>query len=119
MGCRNILIIEDDEAVRQSMQDCLEIQGYEPIVATNGQEDIDRLSALDSKPCVILLDMMMPGMNGWQFLDYQRNHGDLAAIPVVICSAFKESAKSVHPSAVLPKPLELKKLVQTVKSFCG
>jgi CheY-like chemotaxis protein len=62
--------------------------------------------------------MMMPGMNGWQFLDYQRSQPQFAGIPVVVCSALTETARSVKPAAFIPKPVELKVLVQAVKAFC-
>jgi CheY-like chemotaxis protein len=119
MSCKTVLVIEDDPAVRESIQDALEIQGYEIATAADGQEAIQRLNALGTQPCVILLDMMMPGMNGWQFLDYQRNDPAYAGIPVVVCSALAETARSVKPAAFVPKPVELKILVQAVKAFCA
>lgn len=119
MNCKSVLIIEDDEDLRQSMRDVLEIQGYQAYCVSDGKEAIDRLNALEVLPCVILLDMMMPGMNGWQFLDYQRNTSKYSSIPVIVCSALSATAKTLKPAAIVPKPVELKKLLQTVQSFCA
>lgn len=119
MDCKNILIVEDDEAIRQMMQDVLEIAGYKVSVAADGREGIENLTRMEKGPCLILLDMMMPGMNGWQFLDYQRAHPKASKIPVVVCSAFKESAKSVKPAAFVEKPVRLDTLLDTVKAFCA
>jgi CheY-like chemotaxis protein len=62
--------------------------------------------------------MMMPVMNGWQFLDEQRGDPALAAIPTVIISAYGEIAKSVRPSQYLAKPLQLDSVLDTIKRYC-
>jgi CheY-like chemotaxis protein len=119
VSCKNVLIVDDDQAIRQIMQDVLEVQGYEISTAADGREGIARLRDLSPQPCVVLLDMMMPGMNGWQFLDYQRNDPLFSRIPVIICSAYREIAKSVKASAILEKPIQLNALLDTVKAFCA
>lgn len=119
MDCKNVLIIEDDAAIRQTVKDLLEIEGYRVFVAANGKEGADLLRKIAPIPCVILLDMMMPTMNGWQFLDIQRNDPKLKDIPVVICSAYEESAKSVKPHGFIPKPLQLDRLLNAVHAFCA
>lgn len=116
--CKNILVIEDDAAIRQTMKDILEIQGYHVFLAANGKEGTDQLRAIAPNPCAILLDLMMPEMNGWQFLDFQRNDPKLRGIPVIICSAYEESAKSVKPQAFVSKPVQLDQLLGAVKAFC-
>jgi CheY-like chemotaxis protein len=116
MNCKTILVVEDDLAVRQTIRDILEIEGYEVATACDGREGFKALHQL--KPCLVLLDLMMPGTNGWQFLDMQRSDDELKATPVVVCSAYKESAKSVHANGILPKPIQLDELVNVVKSFC-
>jgi CheY-like chemotaxis protein len=113
------LIIDDDKDVRQSMEDVLEIQGYHPVCAADGAEAIERLNRLDSAPCVILLDMMMPGMNGWQFLDYQRGNEKYAHIPVIVCTALAATAKSIKPSAIVAKPVDRDTLLRAVRTFCA
>ncbi len=117
--CRNVLVIEDEESIRQMIQDVLELHGYNVFTASNGAEGISLLSEIVPEPCVVLLDLMMPGTNGWQFLDVQRNTPAFSKIPVVVCSAYKESAKSIHPSAFVEKPIQLKSLLGTVRKFCA
>lgn len=119
MDCKNVLIIEDDPAVRQTMKDVLEIQGYDVFTAADGKTGLETLRKIAPVPCVILLDLMMPVMNGWGFLDNLRIDPVLRTIPVVICSAYEESAKAVSPAAFVPKPLQLDALVGAVKTFCA
>src|SRR5689334_11733417 len=116
MICKNILVIEDDLAVSQSIKDVLEIQGYQVTTAIDGDEGIAAM--LHAKPFLVLLDLMMPGTNGWQFLDIQRSLPELNDTPVIICSAFQETAKSVQAHAILPKPVHLDELYRVVNSFC-
>lgn len=117
-NCKNILVIDDDPAIRQSIKDVLEINGYTVHTAKDGLDGIKSLSEMVSAPCLILLDLMMPGMNGWGFLDFQRGSPQFASVPVVICSAYENSAKSVSSGPVLIKPVQLKTLLGAVKAFC-
>jgi CheY-like chemotaxis protein len=117
-GIHNILVIEDDPAIRQIIRDILEIQGYQVSVAASGHEGIQQLKTIRPQPCVVLLDLMMPVTNGWQFLDFQRNDPSLAKVPVIICSAYKESAMAVHPSGFVQKPVQLNELLDAVRTFC-
>ena len=119
MQCKNILVVEDDSSVRQIMQDVLEIEGYHVITAKDGKEGIERLRTLSPQPCLILLDLMMPETNGWKFLDFQRADPLLANIPVIICSAYYESAKTVRANAIVEKPVSLDTLLDTVHEFCA
>jgi CheY-like chemotaxis protein len=119
MACKNVLIVDDDQAIRQMLQDVLEIQGYKTLTANNGKEGIEKLKPPAELPCVIVLDLMMPGMNGWEFLDHQRSNPNLARIPVIVCSAYRESAKSVHAHAVVEKPIKLDQLLGAVKALCA
>ena len=117
--CKNILIIEDDSAVRQTIREILEIHGYCVFEAADGREGMERLREIAPEPCLVLLDLMMPVMNGWEFLDSQRSDPKLKDIPVVICTAYHESAKAIHPSAVVPKPVQLDQLLGAVQKFCA
>lgn len=119
MNCKNILVVEDEPSIRQMMKDILEMQGYHVETASDGAEGIALLKRLNPGPCVVLLDLMMPGTNGWQFLDIQRSDPKYSGIPVVICSAYKESAKTVHPSGFVEKPIQLKTLLNAVRAFCA
>lgn len=117
--CKNILIIEDEIAVRESIRDVLEIRGFNVVLAQDGVEAIQYLTSAEDLPCMIILDLMMPKMNGWQFLDYQRAHPKFSDIPVVLCSAYKESAVSIKSQAMLTKPVQRQALLQTVETFCA
>lgn len=67
MNCRSILIIEDEKAIRETFRLALEMEGYQVNEASNGKEGLEALSTMP-RPCVILLDLMMPVMNGWAFI---------------------------------------------------
>lgn len=115
---KSILVIDDDPAIRQTMKDVLEIYGYQVLTASEGQEGIEVLTSMKVPPRVILLDLMMPGMNGWGFLDFQKDHPIFSRIPVVLCSAYEESAKSIGTEPVLIKPVQLNSLTSAIRAFC-
>lgn len=118
-NCKNILVIDDDLAIRQTIKDVLEIHGYQVFTAADGKAGMEQLISMETLPCLILLDLMMPGMNGWGFLDLQRTNPTYASVPVVICSAYEASAKSIGTKPVLIKPVKLDSLVGAVKAFCA
>src|SRR4051812_23507934 len=103
--CKNILIVEDDEGIRETLVLALELEGYTVTTAGNGQEGLDVLPHMQT-PCLILLDLMMPVMNGWAFAEALRADMVLAAIPVVVVTAFSERAARVTQArGVLKKPI--------------
>jgi two-component system response regulator CpxR len=115
---KSILIIEDDADSRDVMREVLDLNGYSVFTASNGQEGANLLETMPNPPGVILLDLMMPVMNGWQFLDYQRGNPKFRTIPIVICSAYEASAKAIDQKRYLPKPVVLDRLLNAVKAFC-
>lgn len=115
---RTILIIEDDQAIRETLKMFLEIEGYMVCAAANGQEAIALLKRI-SNPCLILLDLMMPVMDGWDFLKAQKRDITIAPIPVVVVSAVADRVKSVGATGMLKKPIDLECLLKTVKQYCG
>lgn len=117
--CKTVLIVEDDVAISTMMKVVLELNNFKVFTAYNGEEGIRLLRDLSPSPCVIILDLMMPHTNGWQFLDVQRNEAEFTGIPVVVCSAYAESAKSVQPNAFVSKPVQYKALLGAVQSFCN
>lgn len=119
MECNNVLIIEDDSAIRSMMRNILELEGYNVFEASDGKIGIDVLRAIVPIPCVVLLDLMMPGTNGWEFLDVQRTDPSLKNVPIIVCSAYSESAKAVKPSGFISKPVQLDSLLKTVHEFCA
>lgn len=117
--CKSILIVEDDLDIRTTLKQILEFEGYSVFTATNGKEGLEELGKIP-RPCVILLDMMMPIMNGWEFMKAQKEDVLLATIPVVIVSAAGERASSTPGAAgFIKKPIELNHLFDFVKRYCG
>lgn len=99
----------------------LESEGYDVVSARDGREALDRLRGGD-KPCLILLDLMMPVMNGWEFRDQQSHDPALSDIPVVVVSAFTDlpnRGTDLRADAYLSKPLHLSSLLETVGKFCA
>ena len=115
--CKSLLIIEDEPDIRSVLQQTLEFEGYEAFTAANGQEGLELLAKIP-RPCLILLDMMMPIMSGWEFLEKYSSDDVLATIPVVIVSAAGEKAKSSAAKDFIRKPVELDRLLQVVREYC-
>lgn len=118
MAC--VYVVDDDLDIRSSLTEILEFKGYRVIEAANGQEALDRLHT-GARPCLILLDLMMPVLNGWEFRSRQLQDERLAAIPVVILSGAGRAAEAscLGAAGFLPKPLELSELLATVERHCG
>src|SRR5687767_13465549 len=89
-----ILIVDDDADIRFVISELLSDEGYTVAQAANGREALIYLQTAKPLPCVILLDMMMPLMNGWDFLHARQRDRVLQAIPVVLISAFRELAEA-------------------------
>ncbi len=116
-----IMVVEDDPDVRASLEEVLEDADYQPISAANGRDALDRLRECEPKPCVILLDMMMPVMDGREFRSAQQQDPELAEIPVVLLSAdarLEQTAEALKPAAALRKPVDLAALLEAVEKFC-
>jgi len=113
-----ILVIEDDADIRETLRQALEYEGYDSVGAANGQEGLEILGNIDS-PCLILLDLMMPVMDGWKFAEKLRDDEKLSTIPVVIVSAFVDQTRTLNAQGILKKPVELDALLEVVKKYCG
>jgi two-component system, chemotaxis family, chemotaxis protein CheY len=110
----HIYIAEDDPDVRSSIVEILVDEGYDVREFSNGYDPLHALKA-GERPCVVLMDLMMPEMNGEEFLAALRLDDDLAAIPVVMITG----ARMDLPDAeVLQKPFDLTDLVATVAKHC-
>jgi len=115
-----VLIVEDDVDIREALSQILEEEGYVVSTAANGQEALARLRT-GPPPRVILLDLMMPVMDGWQFRAAQRQDPQLAQIPVVIISAdsnVRDKASSIGAHGFFRKPIEIAGLLATVERCC-
>ncbi len=109
---RSILIVEDDEIVRRAIQMVLEWEGYAVDCAANGQEALDYLHA-GNRPSLILLDVMMPVLDGEQFRREQLHDPCIASIPVIVVSAatFAEAVSAVQH---IRKPFEVQELLDAI-----
>lgn len=114
---KRILIVEDDRDIRDALQQALEIEGYTVSAVANGKEGLEYLNQFEH-PCVILLDLMMPVMNGWEFLEMRRQM-ELESVPVVVVSAAGDRAKPFQAQAFIRKPIELDGLIRTIQRYCG
>jgi CheY-like chemotaxis protein len=116
---RTILLIEDDRDICEIVQQVLADEGYETIAVSNGAEALARLRAAPH-PFVIVLDLMLPVMDAWQFRAEQAGDALLAKIPVVIFSAnpkVGQHADALGAAAVLRKPPNLDELLSVVSRF--
>jgi CheY-like chemotaxis protein len=110
---RSVLLVEDDPTLLGAMKMVLEWEGYEVACATNGQEALEMLRA-GERPALILLDVMMPVLDGWQFREEQKRDPDLASIPVVVVSAV-EGAGALDAAGHVQKPFEVEELLETLR----
>jgi CheY-like chemotaxis protein len=109
-----VFIVEDDADTREMLEHFLEMEGYEVETAANGQQALERLAA-GSRARVILLDLMMPVMDGWQFRREQAQRLDIAEIPVIVVSAAgRDRITEISADAYLSKPVDLDELLQCV-----
>ena len=117
-SCR-ILLVEDDSALRDVLSDILREEGYEVECAGNGREALDHLARNAPAPDLIVLDLLMPEMDGWAFRDAQRQSPRLAHIPTVVLSASYPPdgprIRALHAEAVLSKPVGMDRLLGAVE----
>ena len=119
LGMANILVVEDNDDVREMMAVTLELEGHEVATAVNGRDALNKLHS-GEKPCLILLDLMMPVMNGWEFQTELEHDPDLRDVPVVVVSALGgEMARRRAATAYLPKPIDMDQLLHVVCDFCN
>lgn len=113
-----LLVVDDDADIRAVLQDFLEGEGYDVATAGNGREALTVLRE-NGVPCVILLDLMMPIMDGWQFLEFKNTDEQLARIPVVVISAYRDQLPRQGIAEVLAKPIDVDRLLTVVQHHCG
>lgn len=114
-----IYVIEDDEAIRESMIELLQSEGYRVLSASNGQVAIDYLSQAITLPDLILLDLMMPIKDGFQFCEEKALDPRIAHIPMIIMSAdghIEEKRKRAKVRDYLKKPVDIDEVLRVVKN---
>ena len=113
-----VFIVEDDLDTREMLARFLELEGFAVESAENGKMALERLGG-GTRACVILLDLMMPVMDGWQFRQAQIQNQELAKIPVIVVSAAgRERIGRIDANAYLSKPVDLEELLGCVTQFC-
>jgi CheY-like chemotaxis protein len=114
-----VLIVDDDAEVREFMDLLLSMSGYETMTAWNGREGLEKMHA--RRPCVVLLDVMMPVMDGWEFRRRQLNDPKDARVPVVAVTAHNNPGEVSRSMGVrcLPKPVDIDEVLSEVERACG
>jgi CheY-like chemotaxis protein len=116
---KRILVVEDDTSIRELLVELLESEGYEVASAVNGLEGLKHLQS-QNNPDLILIDLMMPVMDGYSFRTEQLKNPDWSKIPTVVMSAeanAKEKMKNFNITAFLSKPVELDTILKTVARY--
>lgn len=114
---RCVLVVEDDNDIRESIVEMLKFEGYEVDSASNGKEALDKINEF-SKPCLVLLDMMMPIMNGREFLDHVMKSADLAPIPIIVVSAVADKVNTLGARGYIKKPVDIDAVLKVVSQHC-
>jgi len=117
-----VLIVEDDRDSRDMLCTWLQQHGYATLTAADGQEALEKLKHAPDNLSLILLDLMMPGMTGWQFRTSQRADRRFRKVPVVVMTAHPNpagEAEWLDPEDVLLKPIDLQAVLNVVSRCCG
>ena len=123
-SCSLVVVVEDDQGIREALQMVLESEGYEVRTANDGKEAFSLLKKL-KVPCLILTDLMMPGMNGYEFIELASKTHTIASIPIVIVSSspnesdMKVMTDSGKIKGMVKKPVNLDLLMNIVHEHCG
>ena len=115
----DILLAEDDQPLRDAMTELLNDAGYSVEAVSNGRDALDWLLDSPTPPKLILLDLMMPVMDGWQFLEAQQKAANTAAIPVVVLSASGNFNGTHETLMFMRKPVAVMPLLELIARYCG
>jgi CheY-like chemotaxis protein len=122
-ACAGVLVVEDDVDILRALVQVLEDEGHTVRVAANGRVALETLRAPGTQPpCVILLDLMMPVMDGWAFRAEQLRDPTLAGIPVIVLTADGTAVDKgllTSCAGALRKPVELETLLRVVADYIG
>jgi CheY-like chemotaxis protein len=113
--CANILIIEDEAFIRENLQMLFELEGYSVQTAENGKEGLAVLNKTVARPCMILLDLLMPVMNGFEFLKAKNTEASISDIPVCVLSGSEDEPRLENVAALVRKPFGFEELLQAVQ----
>jgi CheY-like chemotaxis protein len=114
-----ILIVEDDPDIRDTLAEILEYEGHTVVTAVDGEDALKRVAG-GLQPGLVLLDLLLPGYNGWGVAGRLRQYPALAEVPIVVISAvhdLEQQAESLGAAGCLNKPVEVERLLVLVKRF--
>jgi CheY-like chemotaxis protein len=117
-NARSVLVVEDDLDIRDAVVEILQDEGYDVSAAADGRQALDLLETLAPLPDIILLDLMMPVMNGFQFREEQLKKPALARVPVLIVTADAHAmakAEALQAAGFIQKPLKIQPLLDTIE----
>ena len=117
-GSARVFLVDDDDALLEALGSLLESEGYEVETARNGREALEKL-ATTAPPGVILLDLKMPVMDGWQFLAARSAESVAVSVPVVLLSGLSFIPNAPGVADFLSKPIDPSRLLACVRRFCG
>jgi len=112
-----VLIVDDDEAIRETLELALQDENHQTAAAADGRAALEWLHQ-HAPPCLILLDLMMPVVDGWQVIEHVQQDERLARVPIVVITAFSRNLGSAAKLPVLRKPIELRDLLKVTNSEC-
>jgi CheY-like chemotaxis protein len=112
-----VLVVEDELELREMMRDSLQLNGYTVVTAEDGQDALSKISDIEHL-CLVILDLLMPVMNGWDFLAKMRQRVELAAVPVVVHSS-APGRSPLGVARVLQKPVAFERLLDIVREYCA
>ncbi len=115
---KTVMVVEDHEDLRAFVAEEIRYEGYDVTEASSAEEALYLLDTL-SRPCLILLDRMLPGMSGGEFLERLEQTKRLDSLPVVMISAAPNAEGSRGARLVLRKPIDRGYLIEVVRNFCG
>lgn len=118
----SVLVIEDDDDIRESLATVLDARGFRVLAARHGLDAIEQVRARAARPAVIVLDLMMPAVDGEAFLALQAQEPLLEAVPVVVLTGNKDRLPRPVPAIVrrvLEKPMPLATLLDTIRDVCN
>src|SRR5437868_3458188 len=113
-----ILVVEDDHDIRVSIRGLLEYDGFRVLSVTNGSAALDLLEHTTPRPSLIVLDLMLPVMDGWQFAERLGRLRPLDSIPIVVMTGYDVQRPPEGAVAVLKKPVNMSALLQLVAHAC-
>lgn len=113
-----VLLVDDDEALLEALAGLLDSEGYGVVRARNGKEALEKLSTMPA-PGVILLDLKMPVMDGWQFLAAREAQALAPRVPIVLLSGLAFIPNAPGVADFLSKPINPSRLLACVQRFCG